>query len=249
MAGDADASETPPGCILAIDTSLAAAAACVLRAGETKPISGETLPMERGHAEALIPLIDRVISGLPGGFLALTRIAVTVGPGSFTGIRVGVAAARALALACRIPAVGVSTLSALAAPSIGSGRGTTIAAAIDAHHGNVYIQAFGPDGTTRVPPAVMPVAEAMAALGPGPVRLIGSGAPLLAIAAWAAGVTAEVDQRTVTPSIAFVARLGLLADPARALPRPLYLRAPDAKPQTNGIVPRAPASSVQDRVG
>ena len=70
--------------------------------------------MERGHAEALIPLIERVMGGIDGGFGSLDRIAVTVGPGSFTGLRVGIAAARAIALCWSIPAVGVSTLAALA---------------------------------------------------------------------------------------------------------------------------------------
>ena len=98
--------------ILAIDTALAATSACLLVPGQTSPFAAETLFMEAGHAEALLPLIDRVVARAPGGFAAVTRVAVTVGPGSFTGIRIGVAAARAFGLACGVPVVGVSTLSA-----------------------------------------------------------------------------------------------------------------------------------------
>lgn len=225
--------------ILALDTSLGACSACCLAPGTTVPASHESLRMARGHAEALVPLLDRVVSRLPGGFAALDRVAVAVGPGSFTGIRVGVSAARAVALACGIPAVGVSTLSALAAPAVARGLPSAVVAAVDAHHGNVYVQGFAPDGGTQLGPAVLPVAEALAALGRGPFRLVGSGAPLLATEARARGIGAEVDDAALAPDIAFVARLGLLADPARALPRPFYLKAPDAKPPAGSLA--APA--------
>jgi tRNA threonylcarbamoyl adenosine modification protein YeaZ len=197
------------------------------------------MAMTRGHAEALVPMIDRIVSQAEGGFQALTRVAVTIGPGSFTGIRVGVAAARAIGLACKIPVVGISTLSALAAPVIASGYRPTIAAAIDAHHGNVYVQSFVVDGGTQLAPTILAVRDAVRALGPGPFRLVGSGATMLAIEAWSLGINAEMDEQTMTPDIAFVARLGLLADPNRALARPFYIRPPDAKPQTNGVIARA----------
>lgn len=228
-----------PSFVLAIDTALSAVSACMLSSGETTPLSAESMPMERGHAEALVPLIDRVVSRVDGGFEVVSRIAVTIGPGSFTGIRVGVAAARALGLACKVPVVGVSTLSALAAPSIASGYRSTIAAAIDANHGNVYVQSFAADGGTQLPPSVLPVAEVIRLLGSGPFRLVGSGAAMLAIEAWSLGLNADVVEHTLVPDIAFVARLGALADPKRALPRPFYLRPPDAKPQTNGVIARA----------
>ena len=216
--------------ILAIDTTLAATSACLLAPGALKPLASETLYMEAGHAEALLPLIDRIVARVPRGFDALTRVAVTIGPGSFTGIRIGVAAARAIALACGIPAVGVSTLSALAAPAITVGARPPIVAAIDARHGNVYVQSFGARGETLVGPALMSAAEAARALGLGPLRLIGSGGALVARAAFSIGVTADTDGFHPLPDIAFVARLGGLADPERAIARPFYLKAPDAKP-------------------
>jgi len=93
--------------ILAIDTALNAASACVYEEGAAAPESSETILMQRGHAEALLPLVDRVMAQAQGGFAALGRIAVTVGPGSFTGLRVGIAAARAIGIACNVPVVGV----------------------------------------------------------------------------------------------------------------------------------------------
>lgn len=216
--------------ILAIDTALAATSACLLAPGGTKPVAAETLFMEAGHAEALLPMVDRVMARLPGGFGAVTRVAVTIGPGSFTGIRIGVAAARAFGLACRVPVVGVSTLACLAAPAIAAGARPPIVVAIDARHGNVFVQSFGPRGETLLGPALMSAAEAARGLGSGPLRLVGSGSQAVARAAVALGVTAETEGFHALPDIDFVARLGLLADPETAIARPLYLKAPDAAP-------------------
>lgn len=216
--------------ILAIDTALPAVSACVLDSESEAPEARETLGMERGHAEALIPLIERVMASTAGGFEALGRVAVTVGPGSFTGLRVGIAAARAIALCWDIPAVGVSTLAALAAPLILDGEPGIIAVAIDARHGHIYYAAFFEDGRLLQSPRFEDLKTAVARLAPGPLRLAGSGAPMLAIEARAQGIPAEITEGGLTPDIGIVARLGLLADPATAPPRPLYLKAPDAKP-------------------
>ncbi len=222
--------------ILAIDTALPAVSACVLTEGATAPESEETLGMERGHAEALLPLIERVMARVDGGFAALDRVAVTVGPGSFTGLRVGISAARAIALAWDIPAVGVSTLAALAAPLILEEKPGTTVVAVDARHGHVYFAAFHEDGRLMLAPRFGDVREAVAAFGAGPLRLAGSGAPMLAIEAWGHGLAAEIVGERIAPDIAFVARLGLLADPATAPARPLYLKAPDAKPLATPLV-------------
>jgi tRNA threonylcarbamoyladenosine biosynthesis protein TsaB len=224
--------------ILAIDTALQAVSACVYESGAAAPASAETIAMQRGHAEALMPLIDRVMAQVDGGFSALGRVAVTVGPGSFTGLRIGIAAARAIGVACGVPAVGVSTLAALAAPLILDEKPGLVAAAIDAGRGNIYFAAFGPQGRVIVAPRLMPVREAVRLLGSGPIRMAGSGAPMLAIEAWSAHLSAEV-VGSVAPDIGFVAKLGLLADPASALAHPLYLKAPDVKVPEGGHVPLA----------
>jgi tRNA threonylcarbamoyladenosine biosynthesis protein TsaB len=213
--------------ILAIDTALSATSACLLDAGESTPLAEDSLVMERGHAEALMPMIARVMAGDDDGFEGLARVAVTVGPGSFTGLRVGIAAARAIGLACAIPVVGVSTLAALAAPLILEQRPGIVGVAIDARHGNVYFAAFGPDGRAMLEPRIVPAREAARSLGAGPARLAGSGAPILAAEAAAVGLEVEVAEGSLAPDILFVARLGFLADPALAPPRPLYLKEPD----------------------
>ncbi len=224
--------------ILAIDTALGAVSACVLDDEDVDVELIESIDMERGHAEALVPLLDRVVARVEGGFSSLSRVAVTVGPGSFTGLRVGIAAARGIGIACDIPVVGVSTLAALAAPLILEQSPDIIASAIDARHGNVFFAAYAPDGRTVLEPCVAPAREAARALGPKRVRLVGSGAALVAIEAANAGFSIEIDDKNPVPDIVFVARLGLLADPLLAPPRPLYLKAPDAKPQ--GAVAQTP---------
>ncbi|WP_395666838.1 tRNA (adenosine(37)-N6)-threonylcarbamoyltransferase complex dimerization subunit type 1 TsaB [Methylocella sp.] len=150
--------------ILAVDTALRAASACVYDDAADLFESVESLPMERGHAEALLPLVDRVMARVEGGFPALARVAVSVGPGSFTGLRVGLAAARAIGLACDIPVVGVSTLAALAAPLIMERRPEIVAVAIDARHGQIYFAGFEPGGRALSPPRLAPLAAAAAEL-------------------------------------------------------------------------------------
>ncbi|ACA17783.1 peptidase M22 glycoprotease [Methylobacterium sp. 4-46] len=228
--------------ILAIDTALETCAACISSDEEAEPLAQESLALLRGHAEALLPLVERVVARVEGGFASLDRVAVTVGPGSYTGLRVGLAAARAVGLACGVPVVGVTTLSALLAPLLASpedflGQGYLLAAAIDARHGQVYFQALSPDGGIVVPPALIPAAEAAQHLV-GPAALAGSAAPALAAAANAAGGRAVVPEGHIAPEIAWVASLGLVADPEHALPRPLYLRGPDAQPQDHARLPR-----------
>ena len=221
--------------ILALDTALPAVCACVLESGASEPLVTETLTMERGHAEALLPLIERVMAQVEGGFASLDRIAVTVGPGSFTGIRVAISAARGFGVALDIPVVGVSTLAAFAAPLVlgpkpASPKPSIIVSAIDARHGQVYLQACSQTGAILMAPTVLPLAEAIEKLPPGPLRITGSAAPLLAIAAWSSHRAAEVEGDIVATPILYVARLGMIADPAAAPPRPLYIKAPDVKP-------------------
>lgn len=225
--------------ILALDTALGACAACVLDETTAEPVSIETMALERGHAEALLPLVERVMARVEGGFSSLSRVAVTVGPGSFTGLRVALAAARAIGLAVRIPVVGVSTLSAYCAAMMTRRAGRITAAAIDARHGTVYVQALAPDGSLLLPAQQMAVKDAVRALVGGSISLAGSGAMMMAQEAWAIGLDAVVVDASPAPDIRWVARLGRLADPETALPRPMYLRPADAQPQDNGKVARA----------
>jgi tRNA threonylcarbamoyl adenosine modification protein YeaZ len=217
--------------VLAIDTALEACSAAVLDTEQGGISARESLPMVRGHAEALLPLIARVMDSAGLEFAALDRIAVTTGPGSFTGLRVGIAAARGVALAAGKPAVGLSTLVAYAAPLIAADDTVPVVAVIDARHDHVYLQVFGPGGRTVVTPRVASLREALRAAATGAPRLIGTAAEMLA-AAWPAGQRAPrlVDARRA-PDVDWVARLGAAATDTGVPPKPLYLRAPDAQPQ------------------
>ncbi|KAA2235790.1 tRNA (adenosine(37)-N6)-threonylcarbamoyltransferase complex dimerization subunit type 1 TsaB [Salinarimonas soli] len=224
--------------VLAIDTALNACAAGVLDAGAGQVLAEESLTLERGHAEELLPLIERVISRIDGRFSGIDRVAVTIGPGSYTGLRVGIAAARAIGLAAGAPVVGVSTLSGLLAPLVATGERRIAAAAIDARHGGVYLQAVAPGGRTVVAASHLSLRDAVRFLGSGPVVITGSGAAVIAAEAIEAGVSVDLSLAEVTPHVAWIARLGAIADPAHALPKPLYLKGPDAKPQAHARVAR-----------
>lgn len=224
--------------ILAIDTALGACSACVLEQGSLEPLAREQIAMARGHAEALMPMLERVMGRLKGGFSSLTRVAVTVGPGSYTGLRVGLSAARAIGLAAKLPVIGVSTLAATAASLIGREPGRVIASAIDARHGSVYFQALTAEGRALVGMRLVSLRDAARAIGAGPVSLAGSGAHLVAREAWTIGLDAVVVDPDPAPDVIWVARLGLLADPESAPPQPIYLRAPEATSQDHARLPR-----------
>jgi tRNA threonylcarbamoyladenosine biosynthesis protein TsaB len=216
--------------ILAIDTALDACAAAILDTGTGKPIAQVTLPMKRGHAEALMPLIAAVMKEGALSFATLDRIAATTGPGSFTGLRVGLSAARGIALAAGKPVVGVTTLSAYAAPVVSEEGSHPIISAIDARHDQVYFQAVSGDGSSLVGPRVATVSEALQASQFGAPCLVGNGARILADR-WPSNAPPPVRVDTQpAPDIVWVAWLGAAADPATAPARPFYLRAPDAKP-------------------
>jgi tRNA threonylcarbamoyladenosine biosynthesis protein TsaB len=224
--------------ILAIDTALGACSACVLEQGNPEPLAREQTEMARGHAEALMPMLKHLMSQVEGGFSSLTRVAVTVGPGSYTGLRVGLSAARAIGLAAKLPVIGVSTLAATAASLIGREPGRVIASAIDARHGAVYFQALTAEGRSLVGMRLVSLRDAARAIGAGPVSLAGSGALLVAREAWSIGLDAVVVDSSPAPDVIWVARLGLLADPDSAPPQPVYLRAPEATSQDHARLPR-----------
>lgn len=219
--------------VLALDTALGACSAAVLKDGEVLAVQSET--MVRGHQERLAGMVRDVVAEAGVAFDTLDRIGVTVGPGSFTGLRVGLAFAKGLALALDKPCIGIGALEALAASA--PGPGLTVAV-IDAKRGQVYLQVF--DGAAALmAPDVLAVETAAARLAElwrgGPARLVGPGAALLA------GVLAgaELCERAAPDPVA-IARLAALRQ-AGIPPRPLYLRAPDAKLPGGRDLPAAPA--------
>jgi len=224
--------------ILAVDTSCGAASAAIVDSGRAEPLAAISRAMTRGQAEALAPIVAEVGASVEGGFATLDRIAVTIGPGSFTGIRVGLAFARAMGLALGVPVVGVSTLVACAAPLLSAPRPGVIAAAIDARHGSVYFQLFEATGRPLGPARCDTLRECVRGIGAGPALLVGDAANLLAAEAHRAGLPYDLSGAADAPDIVGVARIGLALDPAQHPPRPLYLKPPDARPNLAAPIAR-----------
>lgn len=205
---------------LGLDTCLDACSAAILDEGIVRGQMSH--PMGRGHQEAIAPLVKALMDETGLVFPDLDRIAVTIGPGSFTGLRVGLAFAKGLGAALGRPVVGVGTLAALAEPL---GDELTFAA-IDARRGQVYLQAFAGGRALMAPDALdlTTAAARVAELSGGrQAVLVGSGAPLLADLMPGAR---QIDAPACDPSA--VARLGA-SQTNPPSPRPLYLRAPDAR--------------------
>lgn len=206
--------------LLALDTCLGACSAAIL--DREHMVASASEPMTRGHQERLAPIARDLMAGAGTAFARLDRIGVTIGPGSFTGLRVGLAFAKGLALALDRPCVGVGTLEALAASVEAPGRNV---AAIDAGRGHVYLQIFEA-GHALTAPDVLPIEIAAARLiefGEG-LTLVGPNATALA-----RHLPHEQAIDLAAPAIAAVAALATRA--AETPARPLYLRPPGAKPK------------------
>ncbi len=218
--------------VLALDTALAACSAAVVDEHAVRAAHSE--PMTRGHQERLAPLVQETMAEAGLAFFALDRVGCTVGPGSFTGLRVGLAFAKALGLALDRPCIGVGTLESLAA-----GLDGFVAAAIEARGEQLYFQVFE-SGVALTAPNLLSVDAAAARLAElrsgGPVRIVGPGAARLA------GVIggAEVDPVPAPDPVA-LARLVARRAPTAAGPSPLYLRPPDARTIAERAADRAGA--------
>lgn len=230
--------------VMVIDTALGACVAGVFT-GEADAAPPYALGlraevMAKGHQERLGGLA-RDAAAEAGGFGGIDRIGVTVGPGSFTGLRVGLAFALGLGAALDRPVIGVSTLDALAASAP---IGGLVAAVIDARRDQVYARLFrdgAPLGEAEALPLEIARDRILAAAGDARSTLIGSGAALLAETFPELAGAALYPLPAPTPEA--VAALTLAADPATSPPQPLYLRAPDATPPSRlPGQPRQPAA-------
>ncbi|HVO16930.1 MAG TPA: tRNA (adenosine(37)-N6)-threonylcarbamoyltransferase complex dimerization subunit type 1 TsaB [Alphaproteobacteria bacterium] len=214
--------------VLGLDSAAGACSAALWRDGAV--VARRLALMERGHAEALMPMAQAAMAEAGAGFAALDGIGVTVGPGAFTGLRIGLAAARGLALAADIPAVGITTFEALAAAVPEAERaGRTLLAAVDSKRADVYVQLFDARLAPLTEPAALPVAEVAALLPPGPLLTVGDGVALLAPVL--AGRPVAAAGAPPYPDAAWVAVLAarrLAVGRPAAPPAPLYLRPPDA---------------------
>ena len=209
--------------ILSLDTSVGACSAAVWVDGVTLSYCVE--PQQSKQAGRLVPMIEEVMLKAGVEYTDLDRIATTVGPGSFTGIRIGLAVARAIGLASDLKLVGVSTLEVLA--DAANARGPALVV-LNAGKGEVYAQLFE-SGIAMAEPQAIAIAESVNLMPAGCV-LLGNAALLVADAARAVGRTATVLDRFHTPDAPWVAAL---ASRRVAVPyvqvAPLYIRAPDAK--------------------
>lgn len=220
--------------ILAFDTTMQACSAALWRDGTVLAHRFEA--RRRGHAEALLPMIEDVRGEAGVGWHDIDVIAVTVGPGTFTGVRIGLASARGLALVTGAAVVGVTSLEALAAEAVAAGtKEGRLTVCVDARRGQVYVQTFAVSAAGDVRavdhPAACDPADAGHRVGPGG-RVVGSGAGLVEAALAAIPENVVFDPAPLQPDgrtiAGLVARRDGLAD-AGSHPVPLYLRPPDAK--------------------
>ena len=223
--------------ILAVDTALGACSAALVAEGKT--LAHEHREMARGHAEALAPMVDALMRGAGVSFAALDRIAVTTGPGTFTGQRVGLAFARALGLGLKRPVIGVTTLDAMAQEALEKHPGKAWSLVVaDAKRGEIYLGARSISHGTLITPELIPleaIAKRVARLAQshGAVSLAGTAADSVKLLLEQACLQ-SFDSLVRQPDAVFVARLATDA-PAGPPPKPLYLRAPDAK--LPGVIP------------
>lgn len=217
--------------ILALDCSSHLCSAAVYDAAQAAVVGKCVEDIERGHAERMMAVIDAALAAARTDFGALDRIGVTIGPGSFTGVRVGVATARGLALSLQVPAVGVTTLAAMAA-AVRHGD-SPLMSVLDARRDEVYAQIFS-RGTAVTEAQLLPLQRAAALAEAHEVTLTGSGAPLV-LDRLSRPLHVAGERRA--PPIEDVAALAAGIAPG-APPSPLYLRAADAKPQTGFALPR-----------
>ena len=218
--------------ILAVDSALGPCSAALWQDGR---VVAEAAAESAEPDAVLVPMVAAVMAQANIAYAALDAIAVTIGPGSFTGLRVGVAAARGLSLAAGVPAIGITTFEALAAALDPADiRGRDILIAIAAGRGDVYAQAFGPDLGLRGGPACLAPADALA-LGRGQRVAAGNGVELLRAAAPAGQVAFLASGAIAAGTVAARAALRLesaasdrvvLAAALASPPEPLYLRRP-----------------------
>ena len=220
--------------VLAIDSATSACSAAVVSATETH--ARRYREMVRGHAEALMPMVADVLAECGLTVKQLDLLAVTVGPGAFTGVRIGLAAAQAMALAAKLPLSGVTTLEAVAAAQ--QRPEWPLLVALDTKRADIYVQLFeAPDRPVTVP-AALAADRLIASLPLVPAMVAGDAAGRARKALAAAGVVVPESDGPVFPDAALVGRIaaGRAARDDIRVARPLYLRPPDVGP------PRRPAT-------
>lgn len=227
--------------ILALDTSMGACSASVLREKDTvRSLFSRYEIMNRGHAEAVMPMTAEVMREAKLSFDDLDLIAATLGPGSFTGVRIAIAAALGFALVTRARLYGTDSLTVMARLALADGLVPhgPFAVAVDARRGMLYLGLFGADGTRREGPLLIAPDDAVDKLSTALHAAVGSGAALIAEAAARRGILLEALLPELQPNASALAELARSSDETFSTLRPLYLRPPDARPQGPTLVAR-----------
>jgi len=230
--------------VLAFETCFGACSAAVSVARGTGEARVESLfeARETGHAEALTHMIEATLARARLDMADVDRFAVTIGPGTFTGTRIGIAAARAFALATGKPVVAATSLAVMArqaADELDNSLNEDLLVAVDARRGALYAQLFAPDGwRARTAPLLLSPAGAGAA-GAGPLLVVGSGAETVAAEARRSGRAVTTALPNLLPNARALLQLAFQLEPLSGPPAPLYLREPDAKPQDGYAMARA----------
>ena len=225
--------------ILALDTSMGVCSAAVLRTdGADSMIFVRQELMARGHAEALMPMVAEVMTEGGVAFAELDLIAATIGPGSFTGVRIAIAAARGLALVTGAGLFGSDSLTVMAKLAADPLRDGPFAVAVDARRDMLYFGLYDETARKLEGPLLLSPDQAAKRL-PLELRLaVGSGAVLLADAGARLGRPIEAKLPELQPSAAALARIAFASGETTPVLRPLYLRPPDAKPQAQTLAAR-----------
>lgn len=217
--------------VLALDTAATACSVAVRR--QDWVLAQECLPMARGHTEALIPMVRRVLAAAETTFSDLNLVGVTVGPGAFTGLRVGLAAAHGIALAANVPCVGVTTLEAIAAAvRYQKQDDRVVLIALDTRRGDFYAQAFSAEGAALEGPRACNAAELPDLLTARDAWVAGDARAAAAAALHVAGIAAEPIAGSDYADAAIVAAIAAArwqaGDIGPQPPLPLYVRRPEA---------------------
>ncbi len=227
--------------ILALDTSMGACSDAVLSTdGTAMSLHVREALMARGHAEALMPMVQEVLAKAGISARELDLIAATVGPGSFTGVRIAIAAARGLALATGAKLYGTDSLTVMARGALTRGLPPDgpFAVAVDARRGMIYLGIYDETGKLRDGPLLIAPDDAAGRLPPDLNLAVGSGGALLAEACARQGRRIRADLPDLEPSAASLAEIALEVRDTVTTLRPLYLRPPDARPQAPSVARR-----------
>ncbi len=225
--------------VFSVDTAHAACSVCVFDTDRNRALSLISEPMQRGHAERLTDMAHEAVVSAGISFADIERLAACSGPGTFTGVRIGLAFVRGLSLVLKVPVVGITTFAALAESCRAVSAAQDIWVVQDARRGEVYLQGFDAEGNSAHPATVLGVSEAGALLNDKSGLVVGSGAGLIELreGLMASGVSS-------IPDAVMIARLaGQVADTG-APAVPFYLRKPDAKAQRPLVKHRETALSI-----